>query len=166
MEQTKKQGMKWFFFLIYFLIWVKIIGLTVSGISQLVYVYNGVFILLPEKLYTNYPILQNADILAGGVNLLFALLFFIARFRLAKFKKGAPTFYIKLIYTLLFLNVPFSLFLNILDYFVVEAAANTTSIGLFLFSEIVSAILTLALNLLIYKLEKIYFRKREHLFVN
>ncbi len=166
MEKTKKQGMKWFHFLIYFWIWLKVISNVFSGISYLIRVYNKNFILFAEELYTSYPVLQHADLIVGVVSLLFAILFLVARFRLAKFKKGAPALYIKVNYTILFLNVVFSTCLDIVNFFASETAMQASPIHLFLISTIVSAILTFALNFLIYKLQKIYFKKREHLFVN
>ncbi len=166
MKNTKKQGMKWFYFLIYFLLWLRIISYAMSGISYLTRMYNKVFILFTGPLYTHYPFLQNVDVIIGVINILFAILILVTRFRLAKFKKGAASLYIKVIYTILFLNILSSTCRTLINAFVLAPPMNPTDIVLFLISELVSLALTLALNLLFYKLEKIYFKKREHLFVH
>lgn len=166
MNNTKKQGMKWFYFLIYFLLWLRMLSLAVSGIYYLTRVYNNTFILFAKPLYTRFPLLQSMDLIIGIVNIIIALLYLVIRFRLAKFKKGAATMYIKVEYTILFLTVLSSTCLDIINVFALEPAMRPDHIILFLISELASLVLTFALNFIIYKLEKIYFKKREHLFVN
>ena len=141
MAKNKELGMKWFHFLIYFVLWLN------AG----AYVLLG-FLLLGFAVDT-------LDMVYAGILLGFALFCLITRSRLAKFKKGAPG----CLYTFYILgNVVLVLFFNIISWMTLGGSLNDLVIMLLdpaFISNVVGMIIMVSLN-------KVYFNKRKHLFVN
>ena len=141
MAKNKELGMKWFHFLIYFVLWLN------AG----AYVLLG-FLLLGFAVDT-------LDMVYAGILLGFAVFCLITRSRLAKFKKGAPG----CLYAVYILgNVVLVLFFNIISWMVTSGSLTDLVAMLLdpsLLSAIVGTIIAVAIN-------KVYFNKRKHLFVN
>lgn len=140
MAKNKQLGMKWFHFLIYFVLWLNAIVCAIEGVAVLA-VSTGTL-----------------DTVYGVAMIAFALFCIITRSRLAKFKKGAPgnlyAFYI-------FGNIVILLAYNIASL-VLAGALNELPAMLLdpeFIGNIVGTIIILAIN-------KVYFGKRKHLFVN
>ena len=141
MAKKKEMGMKWFHFLIYCVLWLN------AGVCALL----G-FLLL--------GLVGDAFTTAYGIAMLaFAVFCLITRSRLAKFKKGAPG----CLYAVYILgNVVLVLFFNIISWMALSGSLTDLVAMLLdpsLLSAIVGTIIAVAIN-------KVYFNKRKHLFVN
>ena len=141
MAKKKELGMKWFHFLIYCVLWLN------AGVCALL----G-FLLL--------GLVGDAFTTAYGIAMLaFAVFCLITRSRLAKFKKGAPG----CLYAFYILgDVVLVLVFNIISWMVTGGSLNDLVIMLLdpaFISNVVGMIIMVSLN-------KVYFNKRKHLFVN
>ncbi len=150
-------GMKWFKFLIYFglffsaLIYVSQAIATFDG-SQ----YDATMNLLygsneswGEIIYQMFPSLSIVDKAYGAILLIFAVLSIVMRMRLAKFKTKAASQYILFLLSLMVVSVIYSIIVS----FIVKSAD-------------MSLVMMVILLVIRFFLEKRYFAKREHLFVN
>ncbi len=147
-------GMKWYKFLIYFALFAGAVLNLISGVSYL----NGTFHDselgyegATKHVYLLYPGLKTADILYGIAIIIIAVLAVVTRFALAKYKKNGPTL--------------------LLVYYAVGVVAGAiyTVAAKCIISENVdftSAIISLGISVGMVILNKIYFDKRKHLFVN
>ena len=140
MAKKKELGMKWFHFLIYFVLWFNAFVCAVVGAAAL-----------------SFPV-NIADTAYGAAMLVFAVFCLITRSRLAKFKKGAPgclhAFYI-------LGNIVIDLAYNI-AFLVLEGALSelpTILLDPQFIGILVGTIIIVSIN-------KTYFGKRKHLFVN
>ena len=140
MAKNKELGMKWFHFLIYFVLWLNAIVCALEGIAVLT-VSTGI-----------------VDMVYGGAMIAFALFCIITRSRLAKFKKGAPAN----LYAFYILgNIVLVLAYNIASLALAGALNELPTMLLDpeFIGGIVGTIIIIAIN-------KVYFGKRKHLFVN
>ena len=154
MSENKQLGMKWFHFLIYFVLWLNAASMIICSLPY----FNGSIWESPSAMYTQYPTLQSIDYIYGGALLLFGVFCIITRSRLAKFKKGAPIL-VYLFY--IFGNLVLNLSYNVLVLLVMNRAGDL--ISMFLDPELIGSIVG---TIVIVALNKVYFDKRAHLFVN
>lgn len=143
--------MKWHKFLIYFSLWAGAIMNVLTGIGTLtgsIYAGEGVD---PEMIYRVFGGLKAVDVLMGVVFIALAVLLIVARFALAGYKKNGP----KLLVIAYAANIALALI-----YPIMVAAVTGLSFGdLFDVSTLISSGIMLVVN-------KIYYDKRAHLFVN
>ena len=140
MAKMKKLGMKWFHFLIYFVLWLNAIVCGIEGFAALA-ISTGTI-----------------DTVYGVAMIVFALFCVITRSRLAKFKKGAPA----CLYAFYILgNIVIILAYNIATLVFTNSLSELPSMLMDpeLIGNIVGTIIVIALN-------KVYFGKRKYLFVN
>ena len=128
--------LKWFKFIIYVQLFLSALGNLVTGVQLVTGLQYGD---LQGMVYSTYPALKPV---------VWAL---IVRQRLAKFRQGAPKLY------LLWIGVSMGVALCYL------VAASLVLGQLVMTGSIVGGILG---NVLLILLNRVYFRKREHLFVN
>lgn len=148
--------MNWHKFLVYFALWASAVLFVVSGILTFLGVqYAG----YAELVYAFIPALKIADVAYSVLQLVIAVFSVIVACRLLKLKRGAP----KLL-TLLFV---FELLVSLLYVvaFIIILAANDSNMGEVL-SYLVSHISSIVLSVGIIIANHIYYKKREHLFVN
>ena len=149
---TNALGMRWYKFLIYFLLFADAILNLITGIMRITgNVYNGG----AELVWAYYEGLQAVDIMYSLFAFVFAGLCIYTRFRLSGSHSNAPKcvssiYVITIIANILYLTA----LANILPQYVFESI-NFLS---FIVNIIVSVIMLLA--------NKTYFKKRSHLFVN
>ncbi len=149
----KPLGMAWYKFLIYFAL---IAGAILNIIYGINYITGGIYFsqtngqVSAEDVYYYYGDgLRFVDILFGLFLIAFAVFGIVLRNRLAKFKPDAP----KLVYIFYAVSAGGSLL-----YAILVAAITSTQIGASQVLSIITSIVFLILNVM-------YFRKREHLFV-
>ena len=140
MAKNNELGMKWFKFLINFLLWA----------NAAIYLFEGMAMLSLSK--------GVVDTIYGITSIVFALFCIFTRFRLAKFKKGAPSN----LYALYILeSIVLVLVYNIASC-MVAGTFNEIPVMILtpdFISSVVGTFVVVALN-------KTYFDKRKHLFVN
>jgi len=149
----KPLGMAWYKFLIYFAL---IAGAILNIIYGINYITGGIYFsqtngqVSAEDVYYYYGNgLRFVDILFGLFLIAFAVFGIVLRNRLAKFKPDAP----KLVYIFYAVLAGGSLL-----YAILVAAITSTQIGASQVLSIITSIVFLILNIM-------YFRKREHLFI-
>ncbi len=158
MSTTKQQGMKWFHFLIYFVLWLNAAvcaltgGMVLSGM-----IYEGLGASAAE-IYATFPLMQTIDMAYGIGMIAFALFCILTRSRLAKFKKGAPV--------LLYAFYIVSIILNI-GYTLGSALAMNLGVQDMLLTVLTpDTIGTIGGTIIAICINSVYFGKRAHLFVN
>lgn len=140
--------LKWFKFIIYVQLFLSALGNLVTGIQLLTRLANRVIL---ASIYTVYPALKPVDVVMGLLSLGLMAWALIVRQRLAKFRQGAPKLY------LLWIGVSMGVALCYL------VAASLVLGQLVMTGSIVGGMLG---NILLILLNLVYFKKREHLFVN
>ncbi len=149
--------MKWFKFLIYFLLFAIGILNVIGGITALTggqYTVEGENV--SKAVYLLFPDLKTIDIIYGIACILLGVFQFYLRFQLAKYKAKAPSY-------ILAMYVATAVITAIYSFAVVgivpdEIVAHSELIG-----QGVGAIIGAGVMAF---LNKIYFDKRKHLFVN
>lgn len=143
--------MKWHKFLIYFSLWAGAVMNVITGITMLtgsVYASQGAD---PEMIYRYYEGLKTVDVIMGLASIVLAVLLIVTRFALAGYKENGP----KLLMISYAANIAVALV-----YPIMAAAVTDLSFGeLFDVTTLISSIVMLVVN-------KIYYDKRAHLFVN
>ncbi len=150
MAKQQEVKLKWFHFLIYFVLWFNAFLLIVSGLGML-----GAG---DPNDYIAYPMLRTLELAYAAAYLFFGVFCIITRSRLAKFKKGAP----KLLYAFYVLDLLLVFGITLGDLIVYGADPATIALTLSdpsMITSIASSVFMLALNC-------VYFKKRAHLFVN
>lgn len=155
--QAEGLGMKWYKFLIYFALFFTVFSCIVNCVSlftgahydALVTAYYGEGAGGSELIYQTYPGIKIVDRVYGALGIIMAVVTLIMRSRLAKFKTKAAYQYI--IYLLIF--VVLTTAYDICSAIIIKSADFT----------LVGADAALVAR---FFLEKLYFSKREHLFVN
>ncbi len=147
--------MKWFKFLIYFLLFASAVINVISGISQITgMVYYDPFTETTAQIvYQTFPGLQVVDIIIGILTIALGVLAVVVRFALAKFKAIGPK--------LLTLFYAFSCVINIIYSLLVIILVPELAVSLS--SDTVTSIIT---SVIMIFANKTYFTKRQELFVN
>ncbi|MBQ9782038.1 MAG: zinc ribbon domain-containing protein [Clostridia bacterium] len=147
--------MKWFKFLIYFLLFASAIVNVMSGISQvtgMIY-YDPFTETTAQAVYEVFPGLQVVDIIVGILSIALGVFAVVVRFALAKFKAIGPK--------LLTLFYAFSCIINIV-YCLLVVLVVPELVGS-LTSDTVTSIIT---SVIMIFANKTYFTKRQELFIN
>ena len=155
--QAKGLGMKWYKFLIYFSLFFSalsclfnfVILFTGSHYDMIYRILYGEGVKGSELIYQTYPAIRYVNYLFGVLFFILAFYALIMRSRLAKFKKNATSQYIAFLFAVFIVDT----FYIFSSAFILESVDITIANGL----------LVTGGKLL---LEKTYFSKREHLFVN
>lgn len=150
-QAVSQPGMKWFKFIIYFQLFLASFSHIFSGLMALTgmsYDFAGGS---SAAVYSMYPVLRAVDMWYGVVCIGMALAAVYVRQSLAKFKEGAPNKY------LMFLALNFAF--SVAYILIANVVTGQFSMDISAMSSSISSVVMLVLN-------GIYFRKREHLFVN
>ncbi len=157
-KQQTELGMKWYHFLIYFVLWLNAFSCIVNGYT---YLYDIAMALLTGHSEILADPLAIAQLIMGIFYVGFAIFCLVTRSHLARFKAGAPkklyAFYllglipILLLFATLFLTSGVD---GVIQYITDPELGGASMIG-----SIIGTFVALAIN-------KVYFGKREHLFVN
>ena len=146
--------MKWFKFLIYFSLWAGAVVslssgiLSVTGLTYSVY-GNGT---TASFVYSCYgPGLKVLDVIYGILNIAIAVFFIYTRFRLAQFRKDGPL--------CLYIIYGAEIVVSVVYLIGVSLITGVNAISSDTVSSIVTGIIMIIIN-------RIYFRKRSHMFVN
>ena len=142
-------GMKWYKFLIYFSLFAGAVINVASGIPFLNgSIYGG----YADNVYSVFPALKTVDVMYGIVALATAVLCIVARFALAKYKKNGPALLLSIYAIGIVVSIVYFIAVKSI---VTDIDLDTSSIV----SSLVSSVVMIIIN-------KIYFDKRKHLFVN
>ena len=158
MAKTKNQGLKWFHFLIYFALWLNAIVCALNGIMQLTGASYEILGIAAEDMYATYPTLKTVDLVFGVAYLVFALFCIITRSRLAHFKKGAPSMLIAFYVLSALITIG-----STVAGGVAMGLETQDLLNLFIEADFLGSIIGTVIAILI---NKVYFGKRAHMFVN
>ncbi len=150
-------GMKWFKFLIYFLLFAMAIINISDGVSIMNgehYTVDGVNV--SEAVYEKYSGLQTIDVIYGVACIAFGAFQIFIRFQLAKYKTNAPVLFM---YSYIVLAVIMAIYnFAVMGVVPSEVVSHGELVGRAVGGFVGAGIM--------FWLNKIYFDKRKHLFVN
>ena len=143
--------MKWHKFLIYFSLWAGALLSVTNGIQLLTGSHYGGN---ADQIYSAFSGLKAVDTIFGIINIAIAIYMIYVRFQLAGFKQGAPGKLTTLYVIQLVAYIAYSL-----------VASGTTHISL---SELIdsSMLSSLAISVVMIFVNRSYYDKRAHMFVN
>lgn len=152
----KKYNMKWYKFLIYFLLFASALANLASGISNItggIYASQSAGEVTADMVYSTFgSALKAADVILGIATIAIAVFTIYTRFRLAKYKANAPMciciFYVA--------NAALSLIYKV-------AATIITGENMVLN---VSGIVSIIVTVVVVFLNHVYFSIRRELFIN
>lgn len=146
--------MKWYKFLIYFLIWVGAVYNVLYGIIMIRGTHYGAD---ADMIYSMFEGLKAVDVVFGVLMIAFAVYMIYVRFQLAGYRKNAPA--------LLLIGYGASLAISVIYLAAVFITLSGYGVGLL---DLVDAsfIVSIVSTGIIVVLTKVYFDKRRHLFVN
>lgn len=149
--ESSARPMKWYKFLIYFLLWFSAVLNFVTGILTATgLIYNMETGVTAEQIYNFFGIaLRIHDIIFGLLLIVIAVIAVTARQHLKAFKKTGP----KLLYTIYIIDLALSIIQPLFSGVVV---GTTITID---WTSLAGSVAILAANIT-------YFKKREHLFCN
>lgn len=150
-ELKPEQGMKWFKFIIYVQLFLNMLLQLSTAVRLFTGSYYGGE---ADYVYFLYDGLQTMDVIFGIIFIGLAVLAFMARQALAKFKANGP----KLYFGLLIANVGVALL-----YIIVGSLVTGIPIQLLIDASLIGQLIGAAILICV---NVVYFRKREHLFVN
>ena len=152
MAKKQKMGMKWFHFLIYFLLWVNAAGFILGGLGYIM----GLTYESSAQVYAEYPQLQMVDVITGIVWILFGIFVIRTRTSLANFKKGGPA---RLNACFIVGDVIIPVAYNVISLFMIGAQSD-----ILLFLTYPSTLSTIAIAFVMVAIHNAYFKKRATLF--
>lgn len=139
--------MKWYHFVIWFQLWFTLLSGVMNGLSMLTgSCYDG----MAESLYETYAGLAYIDRSYGMILMGWGIFAVYVRQHLAKYKADGPRLYLIL------------LAINPISALVYNLIAGAIVGGL----DVLSLAITVLVNVAVIFLNRSYFRKRQHLFVN
>lgn len=140
--------MKWYKFLIYFLLFASMVINTLSGFGYI----SGIHYLgMANEVYTAYPAMKAVDFVMGIFSIGYAVFALFTRMHLARFSKTAPSLIIWFYSLNPICNI---LYTGAVSLVLGQSAFDSNFIG-----RLLGFALVLACNV-------VYFKKRAHLFVN
>lgn len=143
--------MKWHKFLIYFGLWLGGISYALNGLGLVTGGAYGSTGVSAQQVYTVFPNLKPVDIILGLAAIVIGVMLIVVRFDLAKFKQNAP----KKLLILYGVSAVFALVYPLLG----SAVTTLSFMELWNPGTLVGGILGIVIN-------KVYYGKRAHLFVN
>ena len=150
-------GMKWYKFLIYFALFFTVFSYIVNCVSLFTGAHYDALVTAiygpgsggSEMIYKTYPAIKIVDRVYGVSLIVLAVVTLIIRSRLANFKTNGSNQYIIFLLIMVVINTAYSVCVAI----IIKSADIT----------LVTSTVALVAR---FFLEKLYFSKREHLFVN
>ena len=149
--ESTPMPMKWHKFLIYFALWLSGIGNALTGLGLVTGGAYGSTGVSAQQVYTVFPNLKPVDIILGLAAIVLGVMLIVVRFDLAKFKQNAP----KKLLILYGVSAVFALVYPLLG----SAVTTLSFMELWNPGTLVGGILGIVIN-------KVYYDKRAHLFVN
>ena len=153
--------MKWYKFLIYVQLFLGALG----GVINAVVYFTGTHWenlgvpALKTLAYGFFPSLHTVDMITGICYVLMAVWYIVVRQSLVHYKKTAP----RQLYSLRAFGALVSLFWSIAAFVILSKVYDAAELAIaLLVLPAISAIIVLVFM----SLEKVYFRKRQHLFIN
>ena len=149
-ESDVKLGMKWYKFLIYFLLWAGAILNFLNAIAMLtgsIYEAEGV---PAHTVYDVFPELKSIDLIFGILLIALSIYQIVVRFALAKFKHNAH-------------SMLKQMYICSICWEMLYAILVTNAIGS---SVIIEALVSSAVRFVIILIDEKYFKNRAHLFTN
>lgn len=144
--------MKWYKFLIYFVLFASAVVNAIAGFS---YITGGQYGDYKELVYKVFPALKGVDVIYGLAALAIAALAIYTRMRLAGYYKNGP----QLLNTLYIAAISVSLVYLIIVTIVINSSQNITE-----FEAPSSSYASIAVSAAILIANSTYFKKRAHLF--
>ena len=143
--------LKWHKFLIYFALWAGAVLNVISGIRILTGSIYGVDV---DAVYRTYGGLKTIDVLYGLLLCALAVYQIYLRFQLAGFKKEAPGKLSMMYIITILLGLAYMLVVSAVTRISISALLDSSTVGSY-----IGSIVFLFIN-------KAYYGKRSHLFVN
>lgn len=140
--------MKWFKFIIYVQLFLSALGNLILGIGLLAGTAYGEY---SGLVYTAYPMMRGIDLLIGLATLALAAAAIVVRQKLARYRAGAPRLYLILQAVSLGVGLVYLL-------------AGSAAVGMLLLNA--STLASLMGSGVMLLVNRVYFRRREALFVN
>ena len=155
---AKKQGMKWFKFIIYAALFIGAAFNILCGIGYIMGLQYSAASSSAEAIYLHFPMISIVDKVYGVLLICLGCGALYTRFRLAKFMKDGPRCYFLLQIISIFVSVLYTLAVYIV---LIQSGYNTFTVETLLsdFTSTIPAIIILIIN-------TVYFQKRRHLFAN
>ncbi len=152
---TSEMPMKWHKFLVYFALWMGALSNLSDGCS----IFNGGhYGDARNEVYLQVSALKQLDMICGIIMIAAAVLGFYTAYRLLTMKKGAP----KLLPVVYGISAALNLGYSVAAALIIKNAMRMIDVSSVLTSGITMAIFS-AIMLIV---TMIYYKKREHLFIN
>ncbi len=149
-KYAKKMPMKWYDFLVKFMLWISA-GINI--LSSVSYIGGSAH---SAEIYASYPGLSMLDIGYGVLTLGMGALAIMTRFALVGYKRNAPA----LASGIYFYGFVISLGYNIFALVMMQSGYDTVSFIITVMSVMVSSGISLAVAIC----NLVYFKKRKHMF--
>ena len=155
-EKMESQGMNWYSFLIYFLLWAGAVINLINGFQLItgIEVTDLIEFSSFSALYSYFPGLKALDIVYGLLIVSLAVYEIVVRFALARYKKDGPRMLIRFYIANTVIPVAYLLIALAIVNVPLSAVISTRYV------------LSLVWSVVVIFLNRIYFKKRERLFVN
>lgn len=148
---SPSQGMKWF----KFIIWVQLILNAIASALNAFALFTGAsYGGSADMVYAFYSGMRAVDVVFGIVYLALAAGAVLVRMGLAKFRRGAPALYLTFLAAHIAAQILYAVF--------VMVVTGISPLDMFDISTVTSTIGDVALILI----NRVYFERRAHLFVN
>ena len=149
--QNDPRGMKWFKFILYFQLFANALINLVNAVTVFAGAhYQG----SADTVYSVFPAQHTVDIVYGILCLALAALGIYTRFRLSAFRRNGPGLYLGLIAANILVPVLYMLLSSLVTGIPLTSLLD------------VNSIVSLAANIIMLVVNKIYFDRRKDLFVN
>ena len=154
----RQLGMGWFKFIIYFQLFFSCVVGVINGIRQLTgKIYNQDGRDVSGIVYQVFPSLKPVDIICGICFIAIAGMAIFVRFQLSGFKKNGPKFYIGMIIGSILVNA----------FYLISAISAVSKLGYPASTIVTPATIGSCIGLVtLLVINIIYFKNRNHLFVN
>lgn len=157
------QGMAWYKFIIWVQLWASAVVFVGAGITMLTGShYRGGASLV----YDFIPSLHTVDILFGLSLLAFAAYCVYTRFALAKFRRSGPTHYLWVYGLSIILPVIYLICVMLILNNAVSGLGSISISDLMGSDSMTELVVYVVFDIIMIVVNKIYFDKRKHLFVN
>ena len=152
-SQPVQQGMKWHKFLVYFSLWFSAIANLWNGIQAITgQQYKG----NAETVYRELPGMKLPDVVFGILCIVTAVLLVITAVSLLKFKANGPKM----------LTLAYAVSVIACLIYVIWAAVILSGKGVDVRAALSSTFMSLAISVIMIFVNRNYYQKRAHLFVN
>lgn len=153
-QQMYQHPMKWYKFVIYFQLFAGAVLSFYEGVRYFLGLQYG-DLETAALVYQRWDAMEVLDIFMGLYNVAMIAMYLVTRQKLAKFRSNAVTWYL----SIWVLNLGTAIFYNILTLIITEGIISATYILGYTIGYSIGTILIIYFN-------RVYFKKREALFVN